>query len=117
MRICSIGECMIEFSNTEKDSFKIWYGKDEKSVSAAERNLTIERILPKGLAKYFFFQGESLETMTDSGTDVGAAISNIQGIDDAKDVLEQLKKTISCLNRSLAKKLSSMRTQGISKLK
>ncbi len=88
----------------KKDSFKIWYGKDEKSVSAAERNLTIERILPKGLAKYFFFQGESLETMTDSGTDVGAAISNIQGIDDAKDVLEQLKKNHLLLEQKFGKK-------------
>ena len=34
----------------KNDIFKIWYGKDEKSVNEAERNLTVERILPKGLA-------------------------------------------------------------------
>ena len=28
MRICSIGECMIEFSNTEKDIFKLGYAGD-----------------------------------------------------------------------------------------
>ena len=43
---------------------KIWYGKNEKRVPKSENKETIERILPKGLAKYFFFQGESLETMT-----------------------------------------------------
>ena len=89
----------------KNDIFKIWYGKDEKSVTEAERNLTVERILPKGLAKYFFFQGESLETMTDSGTDVGAAISNIQGIDDAKEVLEQLKKNHLLLEQKFGKKI------------
>ena len=72
------------------NDLKIWYGKDDKRIKKAELKGTVERILPKGLAKYFFFQGESLETMTNSGTDIGSAISNIQGIDDAKEVLEQL---------------------------
>ena len=28
MRICSIGECMIEFSNTQRDIFKFGYAGD-----------------------------------------------------------------------------------------
>lgn len=87
----------------KSNDLKIWYG-DEKRVKRHELNATVERILPKGLAKYFFFQGESLETMTDSGTDVGAAISNIQGIDDAKEVLTQITANHLTLQKNFASK-------------
>ena len=90
----------------KKNIFKIWVakGKTQKSVKQTELNQTVERILPKGLAKYFFFQGENLADMTDSGTNVGSAISNIQGIEDAKDVLSALTTNHLNLQQRFASK-------------
>lgn len=91
-------------SDQKNSDLKIWYGSDEKRVSSTDLKETVERILPQGLARYFFFQGESLETMTESEDDIGAAISNIQGIDDATHVLEFLKKSHKTLSDKFTKK-------------
>tara|TARA_B100000767_G_C19776167_1_gene542676 strand:- start:2919 stop:5003 length:2085 start_codon:yes stop_codon:yes gene_type:complete len=95
----------LEKKDSEKNDLKIWFGKEEKRVKREELLETIERILPKGLAKYFFFQGESLEDMTESGENIGKAISNIQGIDDANQVLNYLKKYHKTLSNEYVKKI------------
>ena len=104
----------IEFQKAERllkqspSVLKVQYKEDNgeyQPVSFADRNDTVERILPKALSDYFFFDGERISDINNRG-DVVAAVRGLMGVDvfgAARDRLDP--KSPSSVTYKLEKEL------------
>ncbi len=86
----------------------------------------IERILPHGLSKYFFFGGERIGAISEK-KDIEASVKGLMGLDVLSNAQKHLKKVITRLKKNLdvsgnidaevAQKVIEEKTSELSKLK
>lgn len=86
----------------------------------------IERILPCGLSKYFFFGGERIGAISEN-KDIEASVKGLMGLDVLSNAQKHLKKVITRLKKNLdvsgnidaevAQKVIDEKTSELSKLK
>jgi len=101
-------------------TLKIQYKEDNgeyQPVSFADRKDTIERILPRALSDYFFFDGERISDINKRG-DVVSAVRGLMGIDVIGSVRDRLDpKSTASVTYKLEKELDLGSDSRANKLK
>ena len=87
----------------EPSVLKVYEGEDDIPVDKFEHKAKIESLIPKELSKYFFFHGEGLKNLTNDAQSVKSAVQDIQGITDAKEVLDEIVRNKNILNGKITK--------------
>ena len=90
----------IRRTQTKADLFELRTDGQTKVKLDSDFDENIERILPNGLSKYFFFGGERIGAITEK-KDIEASVKGLMGLDVLSNAQKHLKKVITKFKRNL----------------
>lgn len=96
-------------SNSSSEIFKIFVDDGGNSKEISQPATFIQSVIPKPMAKYFFFDGEHAENFAgeDNNAKVGEAVKNILGSEIANTTISDLKEILKKYQSKVARLYTS----------